>query len=142
MDFEKYVPSNVSKYLEGFNRRKYPGTMKAYLDENREFFSEIEHCENIDAVAKELVSWIDGRVKGLFRKRQLCDIQYFLLAYAAPAALRQNTEKSAAFAEAVKNAWVASHPDMPYECTTIEKLSDGFSNSVLGFSLNSFGGNK
>lgn len=133
MDFESYVPSNVSKYLDGFNRRKYSQLMEVYQEDCRGFFSELEHCENVDAVAKELVDRIDGRVAGLFKKRQYCDLQYFLLAFAAPAALRQNTEKSVAFAEATKNAWIAKHPDMPYECTTVEKLSGGFSNTILGF---------
>ncbi len=135
MNFENYVPLNVAKYLDGFNRRKYAQIMQTYMDDCRSFFSELEHCEDIDAAAKELVERIDSRITGLFKKRQFCDIQYFLLAYAAPAALRQNTEKSVAFAEATRNAWIARHPDMPYECTTIEKLSDGFSNTILGFSI-------
>lgn len=141
MTFENYVPTNIKKYLDGFNRRKYAGLMKEYMDNCWSFFSELEHCEDVNAVAEELVNEIDSRVTGFFKNRQFCDIQYFLLAYAAPAAMRQNTEKSLAFAEATKNAWIARHPDMPYECTTIEKLSGGFSNTILGFPV-SFGGDK
>ena len=133
MTFENYVPHNVSKYLDGFNRRKYTPLMKEYLDNCWSFFAELEHCEDVDAVAKELVDELDGRATGLFKKRQLCDIQYFLLAFAAPAALRQNTEKSLAFAEATRKAWIEKHPDMPYECTSIEKLVSGFNNTILGF---------
>lgn len=133
MNFENYVPRNVSKYLDGFNRRRYTPLMKAYLDDCWGFFAELEHCEDVNTAAKELVNELDSRVSGLFKKRQLCDIQYFLLVYAAPAALRQNTEKSLAFAEATKNAWIERHPDMPYECTTIEKLIGGFNNTILGF---------
>ena len=135
MNFDSYVPANISKYLDGFNRKKYAQIMKAYLDDCQSFFAELEHCEDVDTAAKELVDRIDSRVTGLFKKRQFCDIQYFLLAYAAPAALQQNTEKTIAFSEATRNAWIARHPDMPYECTTIEKLSSGFSNSILGFPI-------
>ena len=133
MTFENYVPQNVAKYLDGFNRKKYIEIMKAYMDNCWSFFSELEHCEDVDALAKELVDELDSRVTGLFKKRQFCDIQYFLLSYAAPAALRQNTEKSLAFAEATRKIWIERHPDMPYECTTIEKLSGGFSNTIFGF---------
>jgi len=141
MNFDSYIPSNVSNYLDGFNRRKYSQVCEIYLEDCKEFFAGIDNCEDIDTAAKELVDWMDGRVTGLFKKRQYCDLQYFLLAFAAPAALQHNTEKSIAFAEATKNAWMAKHPDMPYECTTMEKLSDGFSNTIFGLNLN-FGGKK
>lgn len=141
MNFESYIPSNVSKYLEGFNRRRYSQICDIYKEECRDFFAAIEQCGDIDAAAKELVDWMDGRVTGIFKKRQYCDLQYFLLAFAAPAALAQNTEKSAAFAEATRKAWVERHPDMPYECTTMEHLSNGFSNTIFGLPL-SFGGKK
>ena len=140
MNFDNYVPKNAAKYLDGFNRRKYIPLMKEYMDNCWSFFAELEHCEDMDAVAKELVDELDSRVTGLFKKRQFCDIQYFLLAYAAPAAIRQNTEKSLAFAEATRKAWTERHPDMPYECPSIEKLTGGFSNTILGFPVNNIGG--
>ena len=135
MNFEAYIPSDITKYLDGFNRRKYAGLCESYLAGCKGFFAELEQCEDVEAVAKELVEWMDSRVTGIFKGRKHCDFQYFLLSYAAPAAVEQNTEKALAFAEATKNAWMARHPNMPYECVSMEQLSKGFSNSILGINL-------
>ena len=138
MNYELYIPADFTKYLDSFNRRKFEGACDEYLKQCRPFFDELELCEDIDNAAKELVQWLDGRVSGLFKQRKFCDLQYFLLTFAAPAALEQNSEKASAFAEAVKNEWIAHHPDMPYECVAFERLKNGFSNKIFGLNIGGF----
>lgn len=135
MDFELYIPANVTRYLDGFNRKRYAGLCDEYMEMSRPFFEELERCGDIDTAAEELVAWMDGRVKGLFKQRKFCDLQYFLLVFAAPAALERHSEAADAFAEAVRAKWSLRHPDMPYECASFEKLNSGFSNKIFGFSV-------
>lgn len=137
MNFELYIPANITSYLDGFNRKRYAALCDEYMKLCQPFFDELEQCADIPAAARELAQWMDGRVSGFFKKRKFCDMQYFLLTFAAPAALERHSEKADAFAEAVRSEWMARHPDMPYECTDFERLRNGFSNKIFGFSIGS-----
>ena len=107
MNFELYIPANITSYLDGFNRKRYAALCDEYMKLCQPFFDELEQCADIPAAARELAQWMDGRVSGLFKKRKFCDMQYFLLIFAAPAALERHSEKADAFAEAEFRAWVA-----------------------------------
>lgn len=136
MNFDLLVPQNINDYLNNFNRVGYAKTFERYCDAVAGFMSGLESCGNLNRAAEELVDQLDARVKGLFKKRQICDIEYFLMEYACPAALKFGTEKSRAFAETLCEVWGQRHPDFKFQLATFELFRDNFSNAIFGIKMN------
>ena len=107
MNFELYIPANITSYLDGFNRKRYAALCDEYMKLCQPFFDELEQCADIPAAARELAQWMDGRVSGLFKKRKFCDMQYFLLTFAAPAALENLPAPDAVFIGGTKGNMAA-----------------------------------
>lgn len=132
-DFELLIPNNVNELLNSFNRMDYKDAFAGYAAGCRGFTEGLREWESIDAAADEAVKYMDGRITGLWKKRRLCDMRYFLLVYISPALLADGSEDALAFAKALQRAWSASHPGEGYEMTTYEELAGGFNHTVLGF---------
>ena len=136
MNVDLLVPQNINDYLNNFNRKAYDKTFGQYCDGIAGFMNELESCGNLRRTAEELVDQLDARVKGLFKKRQICDLEYFLMEYTGPAALKFGTEKSRAFAEALCEVWGQRRPDARFQLATYELFRDNFSNAIFGIKMN------
>lgn len=141
MNTKLFIPEYISDYLNAFNRKSYPSKFKKYLEETRDFFSELEAQENIEEIAAQTVETLNSMVKGLWKQRQFCDIEFFLMEYACPAALEFGTEKSKDFAEKLRDAWAQSHPKLRFELADFEKFNSNFNTAIFGINMN-WGGNK
>lgn len=141
MNFRQIIPADIPDYLNGFNRRKYSSFFKQYEELSRPFFEELEASGDAEAYAKELEEQIQAGIKGLFKGRQYCDMQFFLMTYTAPAALERANETSSAFAEALKNAWAVRHPDMAFNIADYDTFANGYNNTIFGFKVD-WGNNK
>ena len=141
MNYKLLVPEHIPDYLDGFNKRNYEKFFKKYMDTATGFFNELETRSDPTAAAAELVEYLNGTVKGLWKRRQYCDIQFFLMEYTAPGAVKYGSEKSLAFAEALKNAWADKHPDMRFEVADYERFRDNFNTAIFGINMN-WGGDK
>ncbi|MDO4982466.1 MAG: hypothetical protein Q4E35_02795 [Eubacteriales bacterium] len=141
MDFRQIVPADVPDYLSGFNRRKYGQFFKRYEELSRPFFEELEASGDAEGFAKEVEEQIHGSIKGLFKGRQYCDTQFFLMTYTAPAALKRGNETSAAFARELRDAWAKRHPDMAFQLADYDTFANGYNNTIFGFKVD-WGNNK
>ena len=135
MNFDLLVPENINDYLNNFNKRGYDKTFAQYCDSIAGMMAELEGAD-LRMTAEKLVDHLDARVKGLFKKRQLCDIEYFLMEYTGPAALKIGTEQSRAFAQTLCEVWGQRHPDAKFQLATFELFRDNFSNAIFGIKMN------
>lgn len=128
------LPKDIYFFLESFNRRKYKDAFTAYKENCGDFLTRLDTTD-IPEAAKRIVSEIDGRIMGIWKKRKLLDMKFFLV-YVTPYLLSEKFEKGRAFAEALREEWLRSHPNNTYELGSYEDLADGFNDTILGFRIN------
>ena len=114
-------------YVEHFNRMEYPEQFQRCRSACSPVFSALTE-QSAAVLAGELIALADSRMPcGKFRRRlALSDMQQFFLLYTVPAALAEETEAAAHFAELLCAQWNAAHPDFPFQQTTFAALCDGF----------------
>ena len=141
MELRQIIPFDIPDYLNGFNRRKYSQYFKQYEELSRPFFEALEVSGDAQGFAEELEAQINGSIKGLFKGRQYCDMQFFLMTYTVPAALKRGNQVCADFAEALRSAWAARHPDMAFKLADYDTFANGYNNTIFGFKVD-WGNNK
>ena len=114
-------------YIEHFNRMEYSEQFQRCRSACSPVFSALTE-QSAAALAEELIELTESRMpRGKFRRRlAVSDMQQFFLLYTVPAALAEETEAAALFAELLCARWNAEHPDFPFRQTTFDALSDGF----------------
>lgn len=135
MDISSLVPGDVTYYLDRFNRVDYKAAFAEYKSSCGDFLSSFDESD-AEAAAEQLVTELDGRIKGLWKSRKLLDLQYFLIMYLSPYLLSDSSGKGAALSEALCRRWRSAHPQNAYEPGSYEELASGFNDTVLGFKLN------
>lgn len=133
--YPSLIPEDVYCYLESFNRRKYKDAFATYRENCGDFLTRLDTAD-IPEAAKRIVSEIDGRIMGIWKKRKLLDMKFFLVIYVTPYLLSEKSEKGRALAEALREEWLRSHPNNTYELGIYEDLADGFNDTILGFRIN------
>ena len=134
MNFNALIPAAIGDYLNAFNRTDYSIAYERYVNGLKDFFRELSACADPKAAAEDVIAYADARVTGLWKKRKLCDMQYFLMLYASPALL-DASDAGRELAEAIREGWCARHPDAVYRLGTYAELSSGFNDTILGFKL-------
>ena len=129
------IPENYAEYMDRFNRRDYAEAFAHYRDTSAAFVQELCAAVDLQGAADEAVRYIDSRIKGLWKKRKLLDIQCFLMFYVSPMLLDKQEERAERFAALLKESWIRCHPDKGYEIESYDKIAEGFPNRILGFSI-------
>lgn len=135
MEFLSLFPKNMPNLLDRFNRMEYVDAFAEYRRISHPFMDTLALTEDIPALARAAVSALDENVRGLWKKRQLCDQRYFLILYVSPMLLEEGTEKSKAFLSALREAWQELHPKLGYEIASYGELSSAFNDTIMGFKI-------
>jgi len=102
-----------------------------------------EYAEALEADAAEMangiVRYIDSRISGLWKKRKLLDMRYFLVLYVIPALLELNSDGSHRLVLALHDCWLKTHSGQDFEPMRFSEIASGFNDTVLGFKIPSGG---
>lgn len=132
MNFDILFPADISDYLNAFNRMDYSAAFERYESSLNPFWEGLSLCGDTGSPVENAVQSAERRITGLWKKRKLCDMQYFLMLYMTPA-LIGHSEQGRLLAESIQEQWCSRHPDAAYGLGTYAELSSGFNDTILGF---------
>lgn len=132
MDYSALIPPDISYFLRGFTKKRYPICFADYCRMAKQALASAAQTESVEHQARQLVAWMDSKVKGFFQKRKRLDQQLLLMEYTVPAAIRCEQRP---FAQALQSAWNAAHPDFAFGMASYEEFYADFNTTLLGFKI-------
>ena len=131
--------ANSFAWTKYFNRRDYAAAFQNYCAQFSAAYAEASTKIDTADLAEALLVYMEEKRAKLLpwrRKAARVDDKMLLLTFLSPMLLSLG-EKGRVLAEALRAAWQDLY-DESYEIAGYEAITDGFNNSVMGFSL--FGG--
>jgi len=136
--YEKIIPLNTAEYIDRFNRTDYSTAFGRYSTQAGDALAEALEADAAE-MANGIVRYIDSRISGLWKKRKLLDMRYFLVLYVIPALLELNSDGSHRLVLALHDCWLKTHSGQDFEPMRFSEIASGFNDTVLGFKIPSGG---
>lgn len=141
MKYDIFFPENYTEYVDHFNRTDYKNAFSRYSEKISESAQNNREMLESSEFAQGLTDYMISRAKGLWRKRKLTDMQYFLMLYLTPYVLNQDIPDRREIVDSIQKQWSEKTGDS-YSIGTYKELSEGFNNTILGFKISSGGKNE
>ena len=133
--------SNMDSMLKGLKKKTYEANMKAFREENNEFFFQLMDqlkVGNKEVIAQHLSNSFVAAVKQLFEKggkikgRVQMDLNFFMIYYVFPSMLMTQSDDAKLMADTLCETWGNSFKDAKIGYTVYDKLLESFKEKIFG----------
>ena len=133
--------SNMDSMLKGLKKKTYEANMKAFREENNEFFFQLMDqlkVGNKEVIAQHLSNSFVAAVKQLFEKggkikgRVQMDLNFFMIYYVFPSMLMTQSDDAKLMADTLCETWGNSFKDAKIGYTDYDKLLESFKEKIFG----------